>query len=66
MGDRSFWNAFAAFQLKERARHLEDVAEIDRSLEDLAKYRGVDVASLQEAEFVTRPMIRGEPPLGSA
>lgn len=64
MTDRAFWEAFAAFQLKERSRHLEDVAKIDRSLELLEKHRGVDVASLREAEFVTDEMVIGEPPLG--
>lgn len=62
----NFWEAFAAFQLKERARHLEDVAKIDRSLKLLEEYRGVDVASLQEAEFVDDDMIIGKSPLGFA
>lgn len=66
MTESDFWNAFAAFQLKERSRHLEDVAKIDRSLELLEKHRGVDVAALREAEFVDDDMITGNTPLGFA
>lgn len=63
---KEFWEAFAAFQLKERARHIEDVAKIDRSLELLEKCRGVDVASIREAAFVTDEMIVGLERVGTA
>lgn len=63
---KDFWEAFAAFQLKERARHLDDVAKIDRSLDLLEKCRGVDVASIREAVFVTEEMIVGLERVGTA
>lgn len=63
---KDFWEAFAAFQLKERARHLDDVAKIDRSLELLERCRGVDVASVREAVFVTDEMIVGLERVGTA
>jgi len=53
--------AFAIFQCKEKARHLQDVANIDADLERLRKL-GVDVDNLPDWGFVTTE----DTPLGVA
>jgi len=57
---QEFWDAAAAFLLSERARHQKDIQDIDLKLVLIARCRGVDVAQLQEADFLTEEMIAGD------